>query len=108
MPVVGSKELSTTEDPAVPEEPPTSTYEDVINLFGCATSIGVPSPAVHLRPLVPGTCNSQLPRLCEVKEERTVDIPGTRTIGTHTSLIAIPQGTSNCIEITQDKEGRIY
>ena len=57
-PVVSCKELGTPENPAVLEDPPTSTNEDVIDLsypFG----IAITSPAVQLWSLIPRTCESQ-------------------------------------------------
>ncbi len=82
--MISCKEFSTPENPALLKNPPTSAYKDVVNLLSYPSDIAIPSPAVQLWSLVPGTCNSQPPGSCEVQEERAVMILGARAMGTDT------------------------
>ena len=83
-PVVSYKELSTLENPAVLEDPPTSINKDMINLLCYLSGIAIPSPAVQLWSLIPRTCNSQSSAFCRIQKERYVGVPGTRAMGTNT------------------------
>ena len=47
-PVVSCKKLSNPENPAVLEEPPMRTNEDVIDLLRYPSGIAIPRPAVQL------------------------------------------------------------
>ena len=82
-PVVSCKELGTPVNPAVLEDPPTSTNEDVIDLLGYPSGIAIPSSAVQLWSLIPKTCNSQSSEFCKIQKERAVGVPGTRAMGTN-------------------------
>ena len=75
-PVVSCKELGTPENPAVLEDPPTSTNKDVINLLCYLSGIAIPSLAVQLWSLIPRTCilNTYVPTnilLKKIKLNRT-------------------------------------
>ena len=83
-PVVNCKELDTPVNPAVLEDPPTHTNQDVINLLSFPTIIVIPSLTVQLWNLIPRTCNSQPSEFCKIQKDRAVGVPGTRAIGTNT------------------------
>lgn len=64
--MVGCKELCTPVNPAVLEDPQTSTYEDAVDLFSYLSSIATSSSAVHLWSLVPRPLNSRPSRFCQI------------------------------------------
>ena len=57
--MIGRKELSTPKNPAVLEDPPTSTDKGMVDLLRYPSGIAIPSPEVQLWSLIPGTRNSQ-------------------------------------------------
>ena len=99
-PVISCKELGTLENPAVLEDPLTSTNEDVINFLCYASSIAIPSSAVQLWSK---TCNSLPSRVCKI-QERAVGVPGTRAMGSNTSLIASTFSVSDSIEVAHENK----
>ena len=84
--------------------PLTSTDKDMIDLLRYPSGIAIPSPAVQHWSLIPGTRNSQPSGSFKIQKERAVVIPGTRTMGTNTYLIASPFGASDSIKVAQDNE----
>lgn len=66
--VVCRKKLSTSVNPAVLKNIPSSTNDDVINLHCHIASITLPSPTARLRSLEPRTCNPQSLGICKVQE----------------------------------------
>ena len=81
--MVCCKELVTSVNPAVLEDYPTRTNEDVIDLLSYPFGIATPSLAVQLWSLIPRNCNPQPSEFCKI-QERAVGVPGTRAMGTNT------------------------
>ena len=82
--VVSCKEIGTPVNPAVLENPPTRTNEDVIKLLSYFYGIAIPRPAVQLWSFIARTCNSQSSEFCKIQKEGAVGVPGTRVMGTNT------------------------
>ena len=82
--VFSCKKLSTPENPAVLENPPTRTNEDVINLLSYYSDIAIPSPVVLFWSLIPRPYNSRPFVFCKIQKERAVSVPGTRAMETNT------------------------
>ena len=76
-PVISCKEFTIPKNPAVLEDPPTSTNEEGINLLRYPSSIAIPSPVVQLWSLIPRTCDSQPSGFFKI-QERNVGVPGSR------------------------------
>ena len=89
---------------AVLEDSPANANENVIDLLSYTSGIAIPSLSVSLWPLVPRTCNSQPSRSRKIQKERTVSVPGTRAMGTHTNIVAGSLSARDSIKVTKDNE----
>ena len=66
-PVIGCKAFGTPKTPAVLENPPTSTNNDMVDLLRYPYGIVIPSPAEQRWFLISGTRNSQSSGSCKVR-----------------------------------------
>ena len=70
--MISVEELRTAKNPAILENPPTTANKNMIDLLRNNTGIGVPSPAMPLRMLIPSASDPKSPTLCKVKKPSAV------------------------------------
>ena len=95
-PVIGRKVFGTPKNPAVLDDPPKSTYKNIVDLLRYPSDIAIPSPAVQCSSLILGTRNSQPSGSCKIQKEAAIVISGIRARPLSAS-IKVPQG-NECIE----------
>ena len=102
--VISYKELGILKDPAVLEDPSTSTIKDMVNLLCYPSGIAIQSLALQCWSLLPRTWNFQPSVSCKIQKERVVVVNGTRAKGANAYLISSCLGANDSIKVVQDNE----